>query len=137
MNKRNAGTLTDAAERAEYVGLMKQLRNEDFGAHLKRLLGHGPPDDMVRAHAHHILFKTGLGHAQRQLVAEGMEILLRHGIDPIYGFKNLVWAPNIAGQHTTPALKRVLDALRKADANGANAVHKALDYLGSLAAGLG
>jgi hypothetical protein len=65
-----------------------------------------------------------------------MEILLRNGIDPIKGQANLVWAPNIAGQHTTAALKRVLDALKKADANGTNAVLKALDYLGSVAAGL-
>ena len=55
---------------------------------------------MVRAHAHHILFKAGLGQAQRELVGEGMEILLRHGVDPIKGLDNLVWAPNVKGQHT-------------------------------------
>ncbi|MDP1562755.1 MAG: Hint domain-containing protein [Pirellulaceae bacterium] len=136
MNKRNAGTLTDAAERAEYVGLLKQLKDENFGAHLKRLLGHGPPDEMVRAHAHHILFKSGLGLGQRQLVAEGMEILIRHGIDPVYGLKNLVWAPNIAGQHAMPALKRVLDALRNADRRGTDAVWEALRKLGEQAAAL-
>lgn len=65
-----------------------------------------------------------------------MEILLRHGVDPVYGLKNLVWAPNIAGQHTTPALRRVLDGLKEADAGGAEAVRQILERLGRIAANL-
>lgn len=133
--KRHGGTLTDAAERAEYVDLLRQLKNENYGAYLTGLVGSARAN-MVRPHAHHILFKLGLGAKQREMVLEGMEILLRNGIDPIMGKANLVWAPNIAGQHTTAALKRVLDALKEADAGGAEAVRQMLERLGRIAANL-
>jgi hypothetical protein len=135
MLKRHGGKLTSAAERAEYVDLLRQLKNENYGAYLTELVG-GYPATMARPHAHHILFKLGLGAKQREMVLEGMEILLRNGIDPIKGQANLVWAPNIAGQHTTAALRRVLDGLKEADAGGTEAVRQMLERLGRIAANL-
>ncbi len=46
-----------------------------------------PPTAMINPHAHHILFKKGLGQKQQELVREGQEILRRYGIDPIIGEK--------------------------------------------------
>lgn len=54
---------------------------------------------MYDSHAHHILFKKGLGQKQKVLVQEGQGILRGYGIDPIIGEENLVWAPNaVIGQ---------------------------------------
>jgi hypothetical protein len=39
----------------------------DFGKHLRKIIG-DPPAGMVDPHAHHILFKKGLGEAQQELV---------------------------------------------------------------------
>ena len=88
---------------------------------------------MVEPHAHHILFKTGLGYKQKVLVAEGLFILLRHDIDPIAGLKSLVWAPNIKGQHVTSKLEHVLDRLRLADNNGKGTQADVLEALDDLA----
>lgn len=91
---------------------------------------------MVAHHAHHILFKTGLGYKQKVLVAEGLFILLRHDIDPIAGLANLTWAPRIKGQHLTSKLEHVLNVLRAADKKGRQDVLDALDVLGVEAAGI-
>jgi hypothetical protein len=67
------------------------------------------------------------------------EILLRHNIDPIKGKANLVWAPNIKGQHTKERLQRVVDGLKKADNNGTGTlkdIEEALQMLGEEAAKL-
>jgi hypothetical protein len=107
-----------------------------FGKRLKGEIG-DPPQGMIDPHAHHILFKKGLGAAQKALVEEGQGILTKHGIDPIFGFDNLVWAPNrIAGQHDIDALQKVVDTLRKIDeAGGTKAdIIEALKKLGRLAA---
>lgn len=74
---------------------------------------------MIDPHAHHILFKTGHGAAQQELVNEGQEILRKYGIDPIVGEENLVWAPNrVVGQHDTAALEEVVNALKAVDKAG-------------------
>ena len=137
LRKRTTNTLTLAAERKEYLGLVKQLKNEDWGSYLRGLIG-GPPDDMIRAHAHHILFKSGLGLNQRKLIVEGMEILLKYDIDPVYGLSNRVWAPNISGQHGIDALTRVITRLRNADNSGGgfDAIKNALEELGQTAANI-
>ena len=137
LRKRTTNTLTMAAERKEYLDLVKQLKNEDWGSYLRGLIG-GPPDDMIRAHAHHILFKSGLGLNQQKLVVEGMEILLKYDIDPVYGLNNLVWAPNISGQHGIDALTRVVTRLRNADNSGGgfDAIKNALEELGQTAANI-
>ncbi|MBM3966488.1 MAG: hypothetical protein FJ308_15705 [Planctomycetes bacterium] len=137
LRKRTTNTLTLAAERKEYLDLVKQLKNEDWGSYLRGLIG-GPPDDMIRAHAHHILFKSGLGLNQQKLVVEGMEILLKYDIDPVYGLNNLVWAPNISGQHGIDALTRVVTRLRNADNSGGgfDAIKNALEELGQTAANI-
>ena len=84
----------------------------EFGKYLRSKIG-GPPADMVDPHAHHILFKKGLGPAQQALVQEGQAILLEYEIDPIFGLENLVWAPyRITGQHDYAALKNVVDQLK-------------------------
>jgi hypothetical protein len=122
----------------EFKGFIKQLSKEDFGGLYRRLrvaagLPPDPPAGMVEPHAHHILFKTGLGYKQKVLVAEGLFILLRHDIDPIAGLKSLVWAPNIKGQHVTSKLEHVLDRLRLADNNGKGTQADVLEALDDLA----
>jgi hypothetical protein len=108
----------------------------DFGKYLKGKLG-DPPAGMIDPHAHHILFKKGLGQAQQAIVEEGQAILRKHGIDPIYGIENLVWAPNrIAKQHDIASLQNVVDTLKKVDAAGGDRadIVESLKKLGQLAA---
>lgn len=64
-------------------------------------------------HSHHILFKIGNGEAQQKLVERGQDVLRKHGIDPIFGKENFVWAPNIAGQHTEAMLEPLVKQLKK------------------------
>ncbi|HDR3889996.1 TPA: AHH domain-containing protein [Bacillus cereus] len=107
----------------------------DFGKYLKGLIG-DPPADMINPHAHHILFKKGLGEAQQKLVQEGQELLRKHGIEPIIGDENLVWAPNrVKGQHGIEALRNVVDRLRKIRDNGGDRddIVKELRKLGDIA----
>jgi len=92
---------------------------------------------MVDPHAHHILFKKGLGEAQQELVGLGQSILRKVGIDPIYGKENLAWAPwRIVGQHGVEPLRRVVSQLVKLDALGGDydAFPKLLRNLGNEAA---
>ena len=56
------------------------------------------PVDMPNPHAHHILFKKGLGEAQQLLVREGQDLLRKVGIDPLFGEEVLYWAPNVSVQ---------------------------------------
>ena len=104
----------------------------DWGKYLTRQIGKAP-QGMKRAHAHHILYKVGNGPAQQKLVKEGQEILLKHGIDPVYGVENLTWAPNKG--HNLMNLTEVLDMLRAADKIGTrDAVVEALKKAGKIAA---
>ena len=90
----------------------------DFGAYLRKNIG-DPPPGMLDPHAHHILFKTGLGPAQKALVQEGQALLRRFGIDPIKGLENLVWARmREVGQHRYDGLKKVVDELKAVEAEG-------------------
>jgi hypothetical protein len=69
---------------------------------------------MQNPHAHHILYKKGIGEAQQALVKEGQAILRRYGIDPIFGPENLVWAPKSAkGQHGAERLLQLEDVERR------------------------
>ena len=83
-NEESANNLYSAPNQ-DYTGF-------NFNRFLRNLVGN-PPLDMIDPHAHHILFRTGLGSRQKALVAEGQELLRRYGIDPIFGKENLVWAP--------------------------------------------
>ncbi len=85
----------------------------DWGAYLKKLIGVGPPADMDRPHAHHIVFKNGRGKEMRKVLKESKAILEKHGIDWLKGKENLVWAPN--KNHSIKAATTVRDALKKAD----------------------
>jgi hypothetical protein len=76
---------------------------------------------MIDPHAHHILFKKGIGEAQQELVEEGQRILRNVGIDPIFGAENLVWAPwRVHGQHGIDSLTRVVNKLKELDDLGAS-----------------
>jgi hypothetical protein len=110
-------------------------QNFAFGQYLNNLVG-SPPPSMTNPHAHHILFKKGLGPAQQALVDEGQAILRKHGIDPIFGPENLVWAPNVAGQHTLDSLDEVVRLLREVDlaGGGYDEIDAALKSLGRIAA---
>ncbi|MDO6654493.1 AHH domain-containing protein [Anaerobacillus sp. 1_MG-2023] len=108
----------------------------DFGKYLRGLIG-DPPVNMVNPHAHHILFKKGLGDSQQKLVQEGQLILRKYGIDPIIGKENLAWAPNrISGQHNIDALEHVVNQLRAVDEAGADIddIIEILEDLGKQAA---
>ena len=112
-----------------YETAMKEI---DFGKYLRNVVGE-PPADMINPHAHHILFKTGNGEKQQQLVKEGQEILRKYGIDPIVGLENLVWAPNgITGQHDIAALTDVVDVLKAVDEAGGDYddIVEALELMG-------
>lgn len=94
------------------------MKGINFGQYLRNVMG-DIPTNMKDPHAHHILFKEGHGEAQKALVKEGQAILRKHGIDPIIGPENLVWAPNaVEGQHNEEALKMVVEGLKKRDEAG-------------------
>ncbi|MEI3614142.1 hypothetical protein [Pseudogracilibacillus sp. SO30301A] len=104
------------------LGITKEydevLIKMDFGKCLKGLIG-DPPTAMIDPHAHHILFKRGLGQKQQELIREGQEILRKYGIEPIIGKENLAWAPNrVAGQHGIERLQHIVDKLKEVDSFG-------------------
>ncbi|MFS0559481.1 hypothetical protein AB1K91_01950 [Terribacillus sp. 179-K 1B1 HS] len=116
--------LSEIRKRMFELGISKEydeaLIKIDFGKYLRGLIG-DPPSGMIDPHAHHILFKKGLGDAQQKLVQEGQDILRKYGIEPVIGKENLVWAPNrIAGQHSISALENVVNQLKAVDAAGAD-----------------
>ncbi|WP_410170721.1 hypothetical protein [Clostridium felsineum] len=116
----------------EYYSVMKTI---DIGKHLKNIKG-APPADMINAHAHHILFKNGLGKTQKKLVLEGQKILRKYGIDPIIGGENLVWAPNgVIGQHNLEAIQNVVNQLKAVEDAGGDYddIVEVLEELGELA----
>jgi len=76
----------------------------DWGQHL-RSIGGGEPPGMVAPHAHHVVFKNGRGARMCAYLDESKAILARHGIDPLLGRENLVWAPN--KNHSTAAARAV------------------------------
>lgn len=72
------------------------------------------PSDMPNPHAHHILFKKGLGEAQQMLVREGQDLLRKVGIDPLFGEEVLYWAPNgVKDQHSHETLLSLIEDLRE------------------------
>ncbi len=92
----------------EYEATMKNI---NFGKFLRNMIG-DPPPDMINPHSHHIVFKTGNGVTQQELVKKAQIILREYGIDPIIGIENFTWAPNsVVGQHDIAALKAVVDGL--------------------------
>ena len=105
----------DLPEERRPDGLNAADDSFDFGAYLRSKIG-GPPEGMIDPHAHHTLFKKGLGPKQQALVEEGQAILRKVGIDPIMGLENLVWAPmRVTRQHSLESLKTVVDTLRTLD----------------------
>ncbi|WP_343929196.1 T7SS effector LXG polymorphic toxin [Peribacillus frigoritolerans] len=132
--------LSEISKKMSDLGITKEYNDVlikiDFGKYLRGLIG-DPPTAMVNPHAHHILFKKGLGEAQQKLVQEGQEILRKYGIDPIIGKENLVWAPNrIMGQHNIAALENVVNQLKAVDTAGADIddIIEILEDLGKQAA---
>ncbi|MGI2789897.1 hypothetical protein [Bacillus cytotoxicus] len=114
--------LSEIRKKMSVLGITKEydeaLIKIDFGKYLRGLIGDSPAA-MIDPHAHHILFKKGLGQKQKELVQEGQEILKRYGIEPIIGEENLVWAPNrIAGQHGIERLQHIIDKLKAVDSFG-------------------
>ena len=79
------------------------------------------------------------GCATRQeLVLEGMKLLFKYDINSVFARENFIWAPNIAGPHTTDSLRRVVDAIKAARDKGVGkaGIEKALESLGKVAADL-
>ncbi|MBL5767775.1 type IV secretion protein Rhs [Heyndrickxia sporothermodurans] len=131
--------LSEIRKKMSDLGITKEydeaLIKIDFGKYLRGLIG-DPPTAMINPHAHHILFKKGLGQKQQELVREGQEILRRYGIDPIIGEENLVWAPNaVVGQHSLDALEEVVNRLRAIEEFGGDFddIVEALKDLGDIA----
>jgi uncharacterized protein YukE len=115
-NKFSVDELSEIRKKMSELGISKEydevLIKINFGKYFQGLVG-DPPTAMINPHAHHILFKKGLGQKQQELVREGQEILKRYGIDPIIGRENLVWAPNaVVGQHSLDALEEVVNRLK-------------------------
>ncbi|MDH2542429.1 hypothetical protein QDR66_18085, partial [Acinetobacter baumannii] len=112
------------------------LNKIKWGEYLTQLKGPAP-EGMYDPHAHHILFKSGYGSAQKALVKEGQDILRSYDIDPIFGPENLVWAPNrVAGQHDIHALRNVVNSLKEVHEFGGTRedMIEMLDILGAEAA---
>ncbi|COF59631.1 Uncharacterized protein conserved in bacteria [Streptococcus pneumoniae] len=114
-NTFSVGELSEIRKKMSDLGITKEYNEAliklDFGKYLRGLIG-DPPTAMIDPHAHHILFKKGLGEAQQKLVQESQELLRKYGIDPIIGKENLVWAPNrVAGQHSIAALDDIIEIL--------------------------
>lgn len=131
--------LSEISKKMSELGITKEYNEAlikiDFGKYLRGLIG-GPPTAMINPHAHHILFKKGLGQKQQELVREGQEILRRYGVDPIIGKENLVWAPNaVIGQHSLDALEEVVNRLRAIEAMDGDFddIVEALEDLGDIA----
>ncbi|MDM5293215.1 T7SS effector LXG polymorphic toxin [Peribacillus simplex] len=131
--------LSEISKKMSELGITKEYNEAlikiDFGKYLRGLIG-DPPTAMINPHAHHILFKKGLGQKQQELVREGQEILRRYGIDPIIGKENLVWAPNaVIGQHSLDALEEVVNQLRAIEAMDGDFddIVEALEDLGDIA----
>ncbi|MER2263455.1 MAG: AHH domain-containing protein, partial [Psychrobacillus sp.] len=131
--------LAEIRKKMSDLGIAKEydevLIKMDFGKYLRGLIGE-PPTAMINPHAHHILFKKGLGQKQQEIVREGQEILRRYGIDPIIGEENLVWAPNaVIGQHSLDALELVVNRLKAIDEMGGDFddMVEALEDLGDIA----
>jgi hypothetical protein len=107
-----------------------------YGGYLRSKIG-APPADMPDPHAHHIVFKEGLGLEQKALVKEGHDLLREYDIDPILGLENLTWAPNrVAGQHGVEALRNAVDNLKAVKQFGGTRedIIEKLRELGELAA---
>ncbi|MEK5214185.1 T7SS effector LXG polymorphic toxin [Psychrobacillus sp. FSL H8-0487] len=138
-NTFSVNELSEISKKMSELGITK-VYNEalikiDFGKYLRGLIG-GPPTAMIDPHAHHILFKKGLGQKQQELVGEGQEILRRYGVDPIIGKENLVWAPNaVIGQHSLDALENVVNQLKTVEIEGGDFDDfvEVLEELGNLA----
>ena len=127
----------DMAEKGITAEFEQEMRKINFGKYLTNMEG-PPPEKMVDPHAHHILFKTGNGTAQKELVKEGQAILREVGIDPIVGIENIVWAPNaIEGQHNYAALEKVVNGLIERYEYGADYddIVKFLNAMGNIASG--
>ncbi|MBM7702277.1 T7SS effector LXG polymorphic toxin [Metabacillus iocasae] len=131
--------LSEIRKKMSDLGITKEydesLIKMDFGKYLRGLIG-DPPSAMINPHAHHILFKKGLGQKQQELVREGQEILRSYGIDPIIGEENLVWAPNaVVGQHSLDALELVVNRLKAIEEMGGDFddIVEALEDLGDIA----
>ena len=72
------------------------------------------PEEMIKPHAHHILFQNGLGERQKELVRIGQDILREYGIDPILAHENIIWAPMYAkGQHAEVVVKEIVETLEE------------------------
>lgn len=97
-----------------------------WGDYFSKLSGTVPPIDMIRAHAHHIVFQKGPA-AARKFIEDSQRILREAGIDPKYGIENFVWAPN--KNHAIDAAKKVNDALREAVDDG-KSIQETLAELG-------
>ena len=86
-----------------------------WGDHLENTLKVPKPIGMIRAHAHHIVFKEG-SELSKPILAKSKAILESHGIDWLMGRENFVWAPNRG--HSVENAIRVLDALEDANNGG-------------------
>ena len=114
----NSDEIGEISRKMSKLGVTKEyeaeMKNIDFGSYLRNIKEE-PPTNMVAPHAHHILFKTGNGKGQQELVEEGQALLRKYGIDPIVGPENLTWAPNKAGQHDVDRLQHVVNKLKEVD----------------------
>lgn len=86
------------------------LNSIDYERILKETGYPKPPGTGRETHAHHILYKLGIGRRQQLLAKEGRKLLLKYGIDPVVDPENLVWARKF--RHNLENLKEVVDTLK-------------------------
>ncbi len=78
--------------------------------------GKDKPEDMVRPHGHHIVFKGSFARdARGPVVAASQQLLRSYGIDVERNLSNLMWASNIKGVHTLENAEKVLKNLKRVD----------------------
>ncbi|EDL57111.1 type IV secretion protein Rhs [Gimesia maris] len=90
-----------------------EVAPSNWGQHIISETGVLPPAGMPRSHEHHINMKAGHG-SQVEFVEKGKDILEFYDIPWFRGTGptgNLVYAPNVAGQHTTENATKLYNEL--------------------------
>uniref|UniRef100_UPI0009B8F4FA RHS repeat domain-containing protein n=2 Tax=Lysinibacillus TaxID=400634 RepID=UPI0009B8F4FA len=78
--------------------------------------GINKPEDLIKPHGHHIVFKGSFARdARGPVVSASQQILRNYGIDVERNLANLMWASNIKGVHTLENAEKVLKNLKRVD----------------------
>ncbi len=119
---KNADNMTKQ-ELDDYRAYAKTLKN-DFRQYMDpedvKKFDEIRPDDMIRDHLHHILQKLIKGELADEVLEVQKKLWHEYEIDPFVSADILIWAPNIAGQHGTKPMRKVLAELNAVISAGAS-----------------